>query len=69
MPDGDGTLMSALSELAVLGTERDRAQPTALRDRLAVPPDLVTERGKRYWPNEKVRPGTRGPLDQAAALS
>jgi hypothetical protein len=125
MPDGDGTLVSALSELAALGTERDREQPAALRDRLdaarlrvlavgeakrgkitlintllgravllagvapltavtttvqlgddpragvrfldrhdkkhplAALPDLITERGKRYWPNEKVRYGTR----------
>jgi GTP-binding protein EngB required for normal cell division len=33
MPD-DGTLVSALSELAVLGTDRDREQLAALRDRL-----------------------------------
>jgi len=61
--------VSAPSELAALQTERDRKQPTALRDRLAAPPDLVTECGKRHWPNEKVRYGTRGLLDQAAALS
>jgi hypothetical protein len=124
MPDGDGTLVSALRELAALGTERDREQPAALRDRLdaarlrvlavgeakrgkitllntllgravlpagvtpltavttvqfgddpragvrfldrpdkkhplAALPDLVTKRGKRYWPNKKVRYGTR----------
>jgi len=34
MPNGDGTLMSALSELAAPETERDREQPAALRDRL-----------------------------------
>jgi hypothetical protein len=125
MPDGDGTLVSALGELAALGTERDREQPAALRDRLdaarlrvlavgeakrgkitlintllgravlpagvtpltavtttvqfgddpraevrfldghdkkhplAALPELLTERGKRHWPNGKVRYGTR----------
>jgi hypothetical protein len=33
MPDGDGTLVSALGELAALGTERDRERPAASRDR------------------------------------
>jgi len=134
MPDGVGTLVSALGELAAPETERDRKRPAALRDRpdaarlrvLAVGeakrgkitlintllgravlpagatpltavttvqfgddpraavrfldrpdkkhppaalPHLVTKRGKRYWPNKKVRYGTRGLLDQAAALS
>jgi Dynamin family len=35
MPDGDGALADALSELSALGTERDREQLAALRDRLA----------------------------------
>ena len=34
MPNGADTLASALNELAVLGTERDREQLTALLDRL-----------------------------------
>jgi Dynamin family len=34
MPNGESTLASALSALAVLGTERDRAQLVALLDRL-----------------------------------
>jgi len=34
MADGDGTLVSALSELASLGTERDREQLAAVRERL-----------------------------------
>ena len=34
MPNGTDTLASALNELAVLGTERDREQLTALLDRL-----------------------------------
>jgi Dynamin family len=34
MPDGDSALAGALSELAVLGTGRDREQIAALRDRL-----------------------------------
>jgi GTP-binding protein EngB required for normal cell division len=34
MPDGESTLDSALSELAALGTERDRERLAALRDRL-----------------------------------
>ncbi|MGH3193630.1 MAG: hypothetical protein ACRDOL_41505 [Streptosporangiaceae bacterium] len=56
MPDGDGTLVSALSELAALATERDREHK---KHPLAALPDLVTERGKRHWPNGKVRYGTR----------
>jgi GTPase Era involved in 16S rRNA processing len=35
MPDGDRSLADALSELSALGTERDRDQLAALRDRLA----------------------------------
>jgi GTP-binding protein EngB required for normal cell division len=35
MPDGDRALADALSELSALGTERDREQLAALRDRLA----------------------------------
>jgi GTPase Era involved in 16S rRNA processing len=35
MPDGDRILADALSELSALGTERDREQLAALRDRLA----------------------------------
>ena len=35
MPDGESTLVSALDELAALGTERDREQLAALLDRLA----------------------------------
>ena len=35
MPDGDSTLVSALDELAALGTERDTEQLAALLDRLA----------------------------------
>jgi hypothetical protein len=34
MPDGDRPLADALSELSVLGTERDREQLASLRDRL-----------------------------------
>lgn len=34
MPDGDRALADALSELSALGTERDREQLAALRDRL-----------------------------------
>ena len=34
MPDGESTLVSALDELAALGTERDREQLAALLDRL-----------------------------------
>ena len=34
MPSSDSTLISALSELAVLGTERDREQLAALLERL-----------------------------------
>jgi hypothetical protein len=122
MPDGDRTLVSALSELAALGTGRGREQLGALRvlvvgearrgtstlidvlmRRAVLPggvtpltavtttvrygddlraevrfldghdekhlltalPDLVTERGKRNWPNGKVRYGARGLRDQA----
>ena len=34
MPDGEGTLVSALNELTAVGTERDREQLAALLDRL-----------------------------------
>ena len=34
MPNGEGALISALNELAALGTERDREQLVALLDRL-----------------------------------
>ena len=34
MPDGGSTVVSALDELAALGTERDREQLAALLDRL-----------------------------------
>ena len=35
MPDDDTALAQALGELSALGTDRDREQLTALRDRLA----------------------------------
>jgi len=34
MPNSEGTLVSALNELAALGTEQDREQLAALLDRL-----------------------------------
>ena len=49
MADGDGALASALSERAALRTERDREQPTALRDRLdgTLPRVLAVGEAKR----------------------
>ena len=62
MPNSESTLVSALGELAALGTERDREQLAALLDRLDAARLRVlvvgeAKRGKSTLVNALLRPG------------